>query len=450
MGTNSSAARSTTPLVRGSVVLIVVALLLGACQQKQQTPGATATGAVKTDVGVTKEACPDAVNKDNGCIYLGALSDLTKGPFAALAVPITDAQKAFWKRVNQQGGIGDAYDVNLEANIRDNEYNPQVHVTKYDEIQPNILALAQTLGTPMTLAALPKYKKDKVVGAPASWWSGWEFEDQILESGSNYCFESMNAVDYAVDELKLKSMMTVHYPGDYGGDAANGARSAAAARKIEDKGDHVTAPNATAGTQDAAVEAILKAGPEFVVITTGPREFAEIVGKVAARGFTGRFLGTSPVWNKGLLATASGPALEKLALMTYTWAPFGADTPGHKAMREALGQVDPNDGYTSGWVWSYPLKQALDDAYEARDLTRAGLVKAASALKTVDYEGMLPSKAGLFEGDAAKTVFREDFIVKPDKTQVTGGTGVSIVEELAAGPTAKAYKFDKPCQEVTQ
>jgi hypothetical protein len=231
--------------------------------------------------------------------------------------------------------------------------------------------------------------------------------------------------------------------------AADHRAEVLAARKIEDKGDHVTQPNAQAGTQDAAVEAIVTASPELVVITTGPREFAEIVGKVAARGFTGRFLGTSPVWNKGLLATASGPAIEKLALITFPWAPWNADTAGHKAMREALGSVDPNDGYTAGWVWSYPLKTALEEAYDARDLTRAGLLSAASKLKTVDYEGMLPQKAGLFEGDAEETVYRENLILKPDSAAVTGGTGVSVVEELAVGPTAKAYKFDKPCQEVT-
>ena len=32
-------------------------------------------------------------------------------------------------------------------------------------------------------------------------------------------------------------------------------------------------------------------------------------------------------------------------------------------MREALGpSVTPNDGYTSGWVWSYPLLAALKKA----------------------------------------------------------------------------------------
>src|SRR4029453_5413925 len=54
--------------------------------------------------GVTPAACPNAVNADNGCIYLGVISALTVGPFAPLAVPITAAQKAFWKRVNTDGG----------------------------------------------------------------------------------------------------------------------------------------------------------------------------------------------------------------------------------------------------------------------------------------------------------------------------------------------------------
>ena len=54
----------------------------------------------KSDVGITKEPCPESEHKDRGCIYLGTISDLTVGPFHVLAVPITDAQKAFWKRVN--------------------------------------------------------------------------------------------------------------------------------------------------------------------------------------------------------------------------------------------------------------------------------------------------------------------------------------------------------------
>ena len=84
---------------------------------------------------MTAEPCPEAVNKDKGCIYLGIISDLTEGPFRALAVPITDAQKAFWKRVNDAGGIGD-YEVDVTKYIRDNKYNPQMHNQVYQEIKP--------------------------------------------------------------------------------------------------------------------------------------------------------------------------------------------------------------------------------------------------------------------------------------------------------------------------
>lgn len=436
--------RKTRSWLRFTVPVAALMLLASACRQQPEGPRQPTE--VKFDIGVTKEACPEAVNKDNGCIYLGILSDLTVGPFAGLAVPITDAQKAFWKRVNEQGGVG-KYDVDVTRYTRDNKYNPQEHVAKYQEIQPNILALAQTLGTPMTLAALPHYKRDKVVGAPASWWSGWEFEDQILESGNNYCLESMNAIDYAVDTFGSKSFMTVHYPGDYGGDAANGARIAGKERKLEDKGDHVTQPNAVVGNQGGAIDAIIKAKPDLVIITTGPREMAEIVGGTAARGFTGKFIGTSPTWNPGLLGTPAAPAIEKLYLATFTWGPWGSDTPGHQAMRDALkGVATPvSDGYTAGWIWSYPLLQVLENAVKAGDLTRDGVLKAARQLRSVDYEGMLPKEAGVFTGQPNETVFRQNLIVKPDKT---APSGVSIVKDLFVGPTAKAYKFTEPCQKV--
>src|ERR687892_1135685 len=253
------------------VVVIVLALVSAGCRESGgDADESEPAGEVRTDTGITEEPCPNAVNEDHGCIYLGPFSDLTEGPFAALAVPITDAQKAFWTRVNEEGGIGDQYDVDVGENTRDNKYNPEVHVQEYQEIKSDILALAQTLGTPMTIAGLPFYKQENVVGAPASWWSGWEFEDNILESGSNYCLESMNAVDYAVEEFDVKSVMAVGYPGDYGGDAAAWAQTAGNQKGLEEMNRVETAPNAIAGSQQASIDAIVQADPDLVIITTGP------------------------------------------------------------------------------------------------------------------------------------------------------------------------------------
>jgi ABC-type branched-subunit amino acid transport system substrate-binding protein len=420
-------------------MLSVLALSLAACGAEEEASG---EGGVKADVGVTQEPCPGSNNKDRGCIYLGTLSDLTEGPFAPLAVPITDAQKAFWKRVNANGGIGGKYDVDVEKYTRDNKYNPEEHVAKLREIEPNVLALAQSLGTPPTLAGLEIQKQGEVVAAPASWWSGWSFDDEdlILESGQSYCTESMNGLDWAAEEFgKPAEILAVGYPGDYGGDSAAGVKiwaekNGATAETVE------TAPNATAGNQDAVVGAIAKAKADVVFLATGPAEMAEIVGKSVAGGFDGQFIGSVPTWNPAVLKSEAAPAIEAKYHFVSPWGPYGSDTPAHKAMEEATGGKPPsNDGYTFGWIWSYPIKAVLEKAVENGDLTREGVLAAVDQV-TVDYEGALPDRK--YGGDPNTTMVREAVIVKPDPK---APLGASVLKDLFAGPTAEGHDFSEAC-----
>ncbi|MFD0851913.1 ABC transporter substrate-binding protein, partial [Actinomadura adrarensis] len=167
--------------------------------------------------GITEEPCPKAVNKDHGCIYLGIISDLTAGPFRTMGVSMVTAQKAFWDRVNRQGGIG-GYDVDAHTFVRDNKYDPATHRRAFLEMKDKVLALAQSLGSPTTEAILNDLRAARMVAVPGSFPSRWEFEDVILESGASYCIEAMNAVDYAADRFDAGSVMAVYYPGDYGGD----------------------------------------------------------------------------------------------------------------------------------------------------------------------------------------------------------------------------------------
>ena len=169
---------------------------------------------------------------------------------------------------------------------------------------------------------------------------------------------------------------------------------------------------------------------------------ATIVGGTAAQGFKGTFVGSSPTWNPALLKSPAAPALEALYFQAGPWGPFGTDTPGHEAMRTALGDVTPNDGYTAGWVWSYPLLAALKKADEDGGITRENLVKAANELTEVDYEGMLPAEAGATKGEPAEVAYRASVISKVDQG---APTGVSVEQELTAGPTAEGYDFSEPC-----
>ncbi|PSL53158.1 amino acid/amide ABC transporter substrate-binding protein (HAAT family) [Saccharothrix carnea] len=419
-------------------VLSVVALVSVACRGGDGAAPQEGKGGIKVDFGVTSEPCPDTGHSDRGCIYLGSISDLTEGPFKTLAVPITESQKAFWKRVNDQGGIG-GYDVDVTTHVKDNKYNPQIHNQVYQEMKGKVLALAQTLGSPTTAAILPDLESTQMVSVPASWTSLWGVEEVVLESGANYCVESMNSVDYAVDELGAKSVMAVHLPGDYGDDAAAGAKIAAEKRGV-------TFTNAVTQTgqdnQGGVIDAVLANKPDVVILTTGPTDAAVIIGQTAARGFKGKFIGTSPTWNQGLMQSPAAPAIKALYLQSAPWKSWATDSPGHKALRDALPTVTPNDGYTAGWVWSYPLKAALAKAAENKDLTRAGVLAAVRQLDKVDYEGMLPEGAGNFAGNSNDAAFRQTLIYKPDEQ---AATGVGLVEDFFTGPTAKDFKFEKPC-----
>lgn len=449
---------------KAAAVLAVTALAATACggddddtatggePTGEATDGTTGDGGdggdIATDVGVTEEPCPNPVDDSKGCIYLGILSDLTEGPFAALAVPIVDGQKAFWQRVNEDGGIADRYEVDIDTYTRDNKYNPQEHVARYREIEPSVLALAQTLGTPTTLAAADLMAEDNVLGAPASWWSGWEFNDNIVQSGYNYCIESMNGLDWAMEQRDVATVMAVGYPGDYGGDSAAGVANWAEANSVEfDEGTHIvqTAPNAVAGNQDAPVQAIMNVQPDVIVIATGPLEMAEIVGKVAAAGqesgYAPQFVGSVPTYNPAVLQSEAGPAIQALYRQVAPWGPFGSDTPAHDAMAEALGDgnAPDNDGFTFGWIWSYPVLAVLEAAADAGDLTREGLLAVVESV-TVDYEGALPDKS--YAGDPNATVVRESLIVAPDPE---APLGASVQEEFFAGPTAEAFEFTEAC-----
>ncbi|MEV4177079.1 ABC transporter substrate-binding protein [Nonomuraea sp. NPDC049709] len=423
---------------RSATGFIAIVALLSACGVfRGDDQGGE--GAAAQAPGVTAEPCPSAVDTKKGCIYLGTVSDLTSGPFAALAVPITDAQKAFWARVNKAGGIGGKYEVDVTRYVKDNKYNPEVHRQVYNEIKDQVLGLAQTLGSPTTAAIIGDLKANNIVAAPASWTSAWEFEDVIIETGSNYCVEAMNSVDYAMDTYKPKSVMAVHLAGDYGADAAAGAKFAAERNGL--KFTSVETPTG-ATEQGRAITEITKNKPDLVILTTGPADAATIVGQTAAAGYKGRFIGTGPTWNPALLQSPAAPALKALYEQSAPGRPWDADTPGHKAMRDALPGVTPNDGYTSGWAWAYPLKAALDQMVAGGDVSRKGLLAAVKTLKTVDYEGMLPPEAGNYADATGASVFRQTLINKVDDKATTG---VTTVKDFFVGPTAQAHTFDGPC-----
>jgi ABC-type branched-subunit amino acid transport system substrate-binding protein len=419
----------------GAVVsAMALTLAVSGCGRDDDEKGATP--------GVTEDPCPNAVDEDKGCIYLGVISDLT-GPFKGVGEQFTAGQKAFWANVNANGGIGD-YEVDVESHIKDSTYDPDKHAAAYAEIKDDVAAIAQSLGTGQTNAILSAAKNENMLIAPASLGSNWIFDDNVAEIGASYCAEAMNVVDYAVDTLGAKSVAAIHFQGDYGDDAMVGARIAAEARGIKFT-EITTGPVDGGDDQKAAVQALIKAKPDLTLISTGPKEMATIIGTAYAGGFTGKYVGSIPTWNAAVVAKASpaAPAIEALYLQATSFPTWESESPGAAALREAVGaDAVPNDWFFLGWAGSYVMKAALEKAVENDDLSRKGILDASLELTEVDSEGMLPAGSGNYAGDPNEAAVRSTQLNKVDQT---AASKVSVAVESFTGPTAKAYDFTEPC-----
>jgi len=418
-----------------------------------ETPTETTVGEmmIATGPGVTDEPC-EGGNPDRGCINLGVLTD-ESGPFAGASGGLYGGQSLFWATVNAQGGIGGAYDVALPANLKkDTGYQAEKLVADYNTIAEDVAAIAQSLGTPQTVAVLPDYERDSTIAAPMSWWSGWAFIDNVLEFGTGYCFEAMNAIDWAVQAIPaagrtFETIGILEFPSDYGFDYAEGVKLAAAAHGLTVAWEETVIP-VSAGGDPAQTEAVAKivADPaDLIILVTGPSETAAIVGGAAQQlgANVPLFIGAAPSWNSALLASAAAPAFE---LGIYYQSSFVGgwdyDSVGHEKMRTAVTAAGfpANDFFISGWVSQYALKAALDGAYAAGDLSHEGIQAAAFALTDVDYEGMMPSRS--FAGDANDVYPREGVIggYSADAT-----TGIATVQDYFVGPTAAGYTFTEAC-----
>lgn len=434
---------------RSRAVVAAVAgamLLLSGCAAGDD--GDTING-VKVDFGVTEEACPDAINPDNGCIYLGVLSDLTEGPFAALAVPITDGQRAFFKKVNEAGGVG-GFDIDIDVNTRDTKYLPDVHASQYRSIEDNILLIAQSLGTVNTEGVLDDMDDADLIAIPASWWSGYAFQENdkglIVEAGYSYCVESITALDWHSEtRSKPASVQAVGYPGDFGGDSQAGTAKWAEHNNVELKPYIPTGPNQAVGDQTAVIQQIMQNRPDVVTLAVGPAETAQIVGGVVQASMQAgltppMFIGSLPTWNPALLGTAAAPALENFYVNIQPWEGWDGTSAAVTAAKASTGGTLPsNQGYLVGWYLSYPTLSVIEKAIENGDLTRAGIRAAVDGL-TVNYEGGMANTT--FSGAPVDFSANAIYVNVPDANVELG------LRNIAANYTGSSFKaigYDAAC-----
>ncbi|GGZ05305.1 ABC transporter substrate-binding protein [Streptomyces poonensis] len=416
----------TTSAARAAAGALAALLVLSACSSKAEDGGGEggkeSTGGVRTGDGVSGDT-----------IKLGVLTDMT-GVYATLGKSVTQAQQLYVKQLNAEGGV---CGYKIELTVRDHGYDPQKAVAAYTELEPDVLGFPQFLGSPFVAAVRQRIEgQDKGLVLPQAWAHSLLGSEYIRVLGSTYDVETINAIDFLMQEKGIKKgdkIGHVYFEGDYGESAVEGSRHMA-----EEAGLTVVEQKIKPTDNDmtAQVAALKKAGVKAIVISAGPRQAASLVGVAAAGGFDVPIIGNNSAFSPQLLATQAGPALMKNYYVASPSLPIGADTEEAKKLVADYKAAYPEDsldnGVVAGWTAAAVFTEALEEACAKKDLTRDGVGKALLSLNSFD-NGF--GVANDFSDPKAPSS-KESVILQPDKA-VTGG--MKVVREPEASEAAQAY-----------
>ncbi|KUL50884.1 ABC transporter substrate-binding protein [Streptomyces sp. NRRL S-1521] len=412
-------------LTRATAAATALAALLAltACSSKAKDgdDGSKGAGGVKTGEGVSGKT-----------INLGVLTDMT-GVYATLGKSVTQAQQLYVDQTNADGGICGH---KLKLTVRDHGYDPQKAVAAYTELEPKVLGFAQFIGSPFVAAVERRIEGDKGLVLPQAWSSNLLGNTYVRVIGSTYDLETINAIDFLMKEKGLKrgdKIGHVYFEGDYGESALKGSRHMA-----EEAGLTVVEQKIKPTDNDmtAQVSALKKAGVKGIVISAGPRQAASLVGVAAAGRFDVPVIGNNSAFAPQLLATQSGPALQKNYYVASPTLPIGADTEAAKKLVADYEKAHPKDsldnGVVAGWTAAAVFGEALKKACTDKDLTRAGVDKALLTIDAFDSGFGVPQDFT----DPSAPSSRQSVILRPS-AKATGG--MKVVREPQAAKATEGY-----------
>ena len=405
---------------------------------------------IATDVGV---------DLDTGVIKVGMLADLT-GIYGPLVSLISAGADAFWKDVNARGGV---HGLTVEPVYRDTGYSVDNHVLFYEELKDEVVAFGHSTGSPQTLAIIEDLAEDGILAIPLTWYSGWSdpaLNSNLLPHGTPYCIEAMSMIGYLSDVAQANgiagpTLALATFPGDYGLDSAAGAKLAAEALGLEIVYDG--SGKIIPGQDNSPVgNAIAQSGAAIVWVAAAANTMAEVYGAALSRGFQGIWSGPPANWNPALVAPES-PLRDALTRDYYTpsyFPEYSDDSPGMAMLRDVMDRYAPDVPKSAylieGFVEGLMMLRALEIAYEAGDMTQAGVLAAAKSIEELDFEGIAPTER--YAGEPNDIVQRTIWIGRPDPEGLaagTSGTGTRTIESFYTHPVAADYVFEGACYKLS-
>jgi ABC-type branched-subunit amino acid transport system substrate-binding protein len=330
------------------------------------------------------------------------------GPASAYS-SIGKAQAAYFKMINEQGGIN-GRKINLIQ--YDDAYSPPKAVEQVRKLveSDEVLLTFQIVGTPSN-AAVQKYLNSKKVPQLFAATGASKFTDPknfpwTLGFNPNYQTEGRIYGQYILKNHPDAKIGILYQNDDLGRDYLTGLKAGlgdkAAKMIVAEASYEVTDP-----TIDSQVLKIKDAGTDLFFNASTPKQAAQAIKKIGE-------LGWHPVQIVDINATSVGAVLQPAGLEAAKGListnygkdpsdPQWKDDPGMKHYFDFMAKYYPDGdknsnfntyGYSTAQLMAHVLKQCGDD------LTRENVMKQATNLKNVEFDLALPGmKANTTEND---------------------------------------------------
>ena len=319
------------------------------------------------------------------------------GPASAYGV-IGKAIDAYWKMVNDQGGVNGR---KVKFITMDDGYSPPkaVEVVRQLVEQEKVFAMFQTLGTPSN-TAIQKYLNTKKVpqlfvatgaskwGKPKEfpWTMGWQ---------PDYHTEAVIYAKHILATVKDPKVAVLMQNDDYGKDYYDGMRDGLG-KDVGKIVKHVTY-EVTDPTVDSQIIQLKDSGANVFFNITTPKFAAQAIRKAAD-------IGWKPVHYLNNVSSSVAAVLKPAGFENSQGIVTAAYLKDHtdkqwdnsddmKAWRVWMAKYNPSASLADGFnVYAYAASYTLHKTLEqcGNELTRANLMKQAANLKKLTVPLLLP------------------------------------------------------------
>ncbi|MEO5733727.1 MAG: ABC transporter substrate-binding protein [Rubrivivax sp.] len=329
---------------------------------------------------------PALAQVDRRTILLGQSAALS-GPAAQLGLQMNRGAAIFFERLNAEGGVNGRM---VELKALDDGYEPDRCRANTQTLieKEGVFALFGYVGTPTSLAALP------VVTAAAvpfiAPFTGAEalrepFNRQVFHVRASYYDETALIVSQ-LTALGRKKIAVLRQNDSYGQAGLDGVSRALASHSLEPAAVGLVQRNSV--DVAAAVQAIVPARPDAVVMIGAYKGCAAFIRAARAAGYGGGFYNVSFVGTQAL-ADELGEQANGVVISQVMPFPFSTTTPIAReygdAVRRAGNGASANYSSMEGYLGAKVLAEGLRRA--GGSLTRDGLIAGLESLQHFNVGG---------------------------------------------------------------